>query len=188
LVTAVNPQSAATDLGQSIPYEVAQLLIYQAAGDRFETFPWWLSEGLGLTFQATVNPTFEQVLDEAVENESTIALWQLCQPPSETGHNEMLGQAQSASTIAFIRNQYGDAKLKELVRSSALGNDCQAGIERALDMDLDQLESAWFRTYRSPSGLEQFIMDYGLWILILLAGFAGALLLIRYSTRSENQG
>lgn len=185
-VTAVNPQSAVTDLGQSIPYELAHQLIYQAAGEQYNQFPWWLSEGIGTLFQSRRDPSHETVLDDAVRTESTLALWQLCRSPRETGLDDDLARAQSASTTAYIRERYGDQKLSELVQSHIEGNDCETGVQRTLGMTLDQLETAWLDGYGEPTLLEQFVINYGLWLLLLLVGFSLAFLIIRFSTRGNS--
>jgi hypothetical protein len=185
-VTAVNPQSAVSDLGQSIPYELAHLLLYQAAGEHYDDFPWWMSEGLGMLFQTEANPSYEQKLDEAVHTESTIPLWQLCESPEVSGNDNILSRAQSASTVFYIRNRYGDQKLEELVQSYARGNDCQIGVQRVLGMSLDQLEEAWLTGYGSPSPIIQILNDTGLWALLLLGGFILALIIIRHSTRGRS--
>jgi hypothetical protein len=186
-VTSVNPQSAAADLGQSVPYEMTKLLLYQLAGEHYNTFPWWLREGLGTIFQARVNPTYSQILDEAVQMESTIPLRQLCEAPATTGTEEMLARAQTVAVVEYIRARFGDQRLADLVQSYARGNDCEAGLNRSLGLNLDQLESAWLNAYGPPSPLQYFFRRTGLWFLILIAGFAFAGLLIFFSTKGRNQ-
>lgn len=185
-VTAVNPQSAVSDLEQSVPYELARLLIYQMDGEHYSDFPWWLSEGLGTIFQTRPNPSYEQVLNEAVQSKSTIPLWQLCMSPEETDVDDMLARAQSAAVVKHIRNRFGDQKLADLVQSYAQGNDCNVGIRQELGTSLDQLDSAWLNAYRARTPMQQFFSDFALWFLILLAGFAFAIMIIRYSTRGRN--
>ena len=186
LVTAVNPQSAVSDLGQSVPYELAQLLIYRVAGESYEGFPWWLTEGLGTIFQSRPNPRFAQILDEAVQTDATIPLWQLCETPVDTGNHAILARAQSLSVVEYIRSRFGDQTLAELVRNYAQGSDCQSGVRRTLGMTLDQLEAAWLDVQRTPPAPVQLFNDFGLWTVILLAGFGLAWMLVRYSTRGRN--
>ena len=186
LVTAVNPQSAVSDLGQIIPYELAQLLIYRVAGERYEDFPWWLTEGLGTIFQFRPNPRSEQIMDEAVQTDATIPLWQLCESPVGTGDHAVLARAQSLSVIRYIRSRFGDQSLTELVRSYVQGSDCQSGVQRTFGMTLDQLEAAWLDSQRTLPASVQLFNDFGLWIVILLAGFGLAWMIVRYSTRGRN--
>jgi hypothetical protein len=186
LVTAVNPQSVVADLGQSLPNELAQLLIYRMTGERYEEFPWWLMEGLGTIFQSRPNPHFAQILDEAVQTNATIPLWQLCETPVGTGNRAILAQAQSLAVVEYIRSRFGDQTLVELVHNYAQGSDCQSGVPRTLSMTLDQLEAAWLDEHRTPPAPVQFFNDFGLWIMILVAGFGLTWMLIRYSTRGRN--
>ncbi len=186
-VTAVNPESAVADLGQSVPFELAQLLIYQIAGENYNIFPWWLGVGIGTIFQARTNPTYDQILDEAVQTETTIPLRQLCEAPEVTGNTETLARAQSASVVEYVKLRFGDQRLADLVQNYAQGNDCQVGASRALGVTLDQLEAAWLDAYGPPSSLQLFFRSTGLWLLVLLAGFAFAGLLVYVSTRVRNQ-
>ena len=186
LVTAANPQSVVSDLGQSMTYELAQLLIYRVAGEKYKEFPWWLTEGLGTIFQPRPNPGLAQIMDEAVRTDATIPLWQLCESNFGTGDHAVLARAQSLSVVNYIRSRFGDPTLAELVSDYAQGSDCQSGVRRTLGMTLDQLEIAWLDSQQNPPPLAQFLNDFGLWIVILLAGFGLAWMLVRHSTRGRN--
>jgi hypothetical protein len=188
LVTAANPESAVFELGQSIPYELAHLLIYQVAGESYEEIPWWLTEGLGTIFQPKPNPRFAQILDEAVQTDATIPLWELCETPVDREDRTMLARAQSLSVVEYIRSRFGDQILAELVRNYAQGSDCQSGVQSTLDMTLDQLEAAWLDVQGIPSAPVQLFNEFGLWIVMLSAGFGFTWMLVRYSTRGRNFG
>lgn len=180
-VTAVNPQSAVADLGQSVPYELAQLFIYQMGPEHFESFPYWLREGLGLMFQGRANPSHELLIEEALRSGTTLPLWRLCRPAAETGLDQSLAQAQSESVVRFVRERFGEKRTAELIIMYAKGDECQQGTEDALGISLDQLENRWLRAQRHPSALTQFLNDFGLWILIFLAGLLLAWTVIRSS-------
>ena len=186
LVTAVNPQSAVSDLEQSIPTELTRLLIAREAGENLESFPWWLLEGIGSAVQPRPSPSFAQLLDDATENDSAVPLWQLCEAPSGTNTRVMLARAQSLAVVMYIRNRFGDQKLAQLVESYAKGRDCPSGVEETLGVSLDQLHETWLKAYREPPALKRFLNEFGLWILIILAGFGLAWILIRYSTKGNN--
>ena len=112
-------------------------------------------------------------------------LWQLCEPPVGTSERAQLASAQSLSVVEYIRNRFSDQRLAELVRSYAQGSDCQSGVERSLGISLDQLQAAWLDAQREPPAAVRFFNEFGLWILILLAGFGFAWMLVRYSTRGR---
>ncbi len=184
-VTAVNPQSAVSDLGQSIPYELTRLLVAREASENYETFPWWLLEGIGSAAQSRPNPNFAQMLEKAVVDESAIPLWQLCEPPVGTSQRVMLARAQSLAAVTTIKNRFGDKRLAELVQSYAQGRDCPSGVEDVLGISLDQLQESSLDAYREPPLLMGFLNEFGLWILIVVAGCGLAWMLVRYSTQGR---
>ena len=183
LVTAVNPQSAPADLGQSIPYELTHLLLYRVAGEKYEDIPWWLTEGLGLTVQAKPHPNHAQLLDDAVRSDSTFPFRQLCLAPTEKGDKILLAGAQSTSLVDYILNRYGDQALAELISSYADGAECESALLQTLGITLDDLEEAWLDSQRARSVPGQFFAEFGLWLLLLLASLVLTGLLIWYTTR-----
>jgi len=178
LVTAVNPQSAIADLGQSLPYELAQLLLYRTAGERYENLPWWLTEGLAINVQAKPHPRHTQLLDDAIKSAKTIPVWQLCQKTVRIGDRALLASAQSNSLVSFILQRYGDQALADLISTYGLGDDCETGMGRVIGISLDELEKAWLKAQQPSSALSQFFTDSGLWLLLLLAGSALMVLII----------
>jgi hypothetical protein len=187
LVTAVNPQSAPADLGQSIPYELAHLLLYRVAGEEYKDIPWWLTEGLGLTVQAKPHPSHAQILAHAVRSDSTFPFRQLCLAPAEKGDKALLAGAQSTSMVDYILNRYGDQALADLISSYANGVECESAVFQILGITLDDLEEAWLDSQRARSMPGQFFTEYGLWLLILLASAGLTGLLIWYTTRGANR-
>jgi hypothetical protein len=187
LVTAVNPQSALADLGQSIPYELTHLLLFRVSGDDYLSVPWWLIEGLGLTAQAQPHPDHAQFLEDAVNMGSTIPFQQLCQAPTVKGNDAILASAQSASLVNYILARFGSQRFAELTASYANGVECKLAVQQILGISLQDLEEAWLNSQMQRSILEQIFSDYGLWLLILLIslGFTG--FLVWYSVRGTKQ-
>jgi len=171
LVTAVNAQTAAADLRQSVPYAVAHLLLYRATGANYERLPRWLAEGLATTVQAAPNPRYASLLETAVATQTTIPFAQLCAAFPQTEERALLAYAQSAALIDTLRARSGDGTLAELVRAYAAGADCQAGVRQVLGMSLEELDQAWLAGLQPRGPLAQFWRQNGLWLLLLLAGF-----------------
>lgn len=185
LVTAVNPQSAAADLGQSIPYELTHLLLYRVAGGKYDGIPWWLTEGLGLKVQARPHPDYAEILDDAVRSDSTFPFSQLCLAAMEKGDRVLLAEAQSASFVDFILNRYGDQAVAELISSYADGVECESAVLQTLGITLDDLQEAWLDSQRARSVTGQFFAQFGLWFLIILVSLGLTGLLIWYTTRDR---
>jgi len=186
LVTAVNPQSALADLSQSIPYELAHLLIFRVAGERYQNVPWWFIEGLGTIIQAEPHPRDEELLDAAIRSGTTIPLKQLCDAPLEKGDAALLAGAQSASLVDYILQRYGAQLLAGLISNYASGSNCQSGIRKTMGMTIEELEVAWLAAQQESSAPVQFLTDYGLWLLILLASLGLTGMIIWRTTRHRN--
>jgi hypothetical protein len=178
LVTAVNIRTAATDLRQSIPHEMAHLLLYQATGPNYDQIPQWFNEGLATYMESSPNPPYDLLLREAVNGRATIPLADLCQSFPDREEQALLAYAQSVSVIRYIQAQYGNQALRGLVNAFADGADCHSGVERALGFTLDSLNRDWLRSLEPRSPLAQFWQESGLWLLLLLGGFLFAGLLV----------
>jgi hypothetical protein len=183
LVTAVNPQSAVTDLGQSIPYELAQLLLFRVTGDDFNNLPWWITEGLSTIVQAQSNPRYSQLLEEAITSGNTIPIQQLCQKTERVGDRALLASAQSNSLANYVLQRYGDEALRDLVSAYVNGDECETGVRRKIGISLTELEEGWLMGRQQPSAFSQFFSSFGIWLLLLLGGTALMVLIIWFTER-----
>lgn len=183
--TAVNSQTAVADLQQSIPYEVAGLLLYRAAGEQVASIPWWLREGIAQNARPNNNPRHDQILLDAVAFGDTIPLWRLCQQPQETGLRQDLASVQSASLVSFITESQSTGTIPELLSATIQGDDCEQGVKRVLGYSLDDLEREWLDSLQEPSAAQSFINDAALWILLLIAGTILIFILLRATRQKE---
>lgn len=178
LVKAVNPRTAAFDLGIDIPHELTHLLLYRATGPGYENVPRWFEEGLATLMQATQPPDQEQLVREAIAAQEALPLPDLCRtfPTAET--HTGLAYAQSASVVDYIQSEYGNHALTEMIRAYSDGADCESGVRRVLDISLSQLEADWRAARRPLSPLETLWQRAGLWIALLGGGFVLMTLLL----------
>jgi hypothetical protein len=184
LLVSVNAKTAATDLRRSIPHELTHFRLYQATGANYDTLPLWFSEGLATTMEAAPYAGYEVLLKSALDSDTTIPFSELCYqfPPAE--ERALLAYAQSASLVDFIKTRYGDHVLRELVEAFADGADCQAGVQRTLQMSLDDLNQAWLGKQEPRPALVSFLVDNSLWLLLLAGGFGlSRLLFVNPSAR-----
>lgn len=186
LVTAVNPRTAAYDLGQSIPHEMTHLMLYDATGVGYEDVPRWFEEGLATFFEASPDPNFPLVVQDAIARQETIPFAELCEtfPPGED--RARLAYAQSLSLIRYIRAQYGNDSLTDLIQAFADGADCHSGPDRVLGVTLDRLNAEWLEHEQPLSPAARFWQQNGLWVVLLGGGFAlMGLLLLPLKRESE---
>ena len=171
LVTAVNPRTAALDLGQSIPHELSHLLLYRATGAQYESVPRWFDEGLATNVEMTPDAGNRGLLREAIAGQATIPIAQLCATFPASESDVRLAYAQSAALVQYMRNEYGTQALRELVAAYADGAGCDGGVRRVLGISMEELEMHWLARERPVSPMAQFLRMNGLWVALAGGGF-----------------
>lgn len=185
LVTAVNPQTAATELGQSLPPAVVDLLAAQTAGGAAAQ-PWWLLAGLGGRLQGQRDPRSEALLAEALAAGTTTPLAALCAAPAQTGDAALLAEAQSTAVLDYVLRTRGETAVRALAAAYDGGADCAAGLVQALGQSPDELHTAWLNAAAPRSPLSGFWSEFGLYLLLLLGGGLMAVLIYRVTRRGED--
>lgn len=181
LVTVINPRTAPTDLRQSLPHELMHLALYQLVGD---DVPHWFNEGLATHVQALPPAQYERLVETAKAEQAILDFATLCQqfPADEQG--ALLAYAQSAELIAFIEGRYGQRAIQQMVAALQDGAGCETAVLRTLNLTLPQLQQTWLgnqpATATKPTvSPNEFWLNNGFWLLLLLGGFGIMGLLIR---------
>ncbi|MFL7839120.1 MAG: peptidase MA family metallohydrolase [Candidatus Promineifilaceae bacterium] len=185
LLSTADESTAEIELPQSIPYEVAQLILYRAAGSSYSSLPWWFREGIAGSIRQNTNPQHEQSLAEAVQIGETIPFRDLCDQPQIPGLQQDLAAYQSASFVHFLRESPTTDKMPALLLAYLNGRGCEEGVEQVMGQTLDALEQDWLDSLTEPAPLESFFKNLMVWIIILLAGTALIFFLIWATIRKE---
>jgi hypothetical protein len=186
LVATANSQTAEIELPQSIPYALAKLLLYRAAGREYDSLPWWFREGIAGSIQEDNNSQHEQVLEEAIQNKQTIPFRDLCNQPQGTGAQQDLAAYQSASFVRFLTERQSTGTIPKLLAAYLSGSDCEQGVEQVLNTSLDELELDWLNSMQQKTPLFRFFSDLAIWIVMLLAGTILIVYLIVSTMKREN--
>jgi hypothetical protein len=147
LVSASAGPELQVELGRDLPHELTHLLIYNGASPNAASVPGWFNEGLAIMASAEPDPRLGAALDEATLADRLLPLESLCVntfaalPASDAA----LAYAQSESLMRYIHNLYGTAGVRNLMAAYADGAACDAGVQRALGLSFDALESDWKR-------------------------------------------
>lgn len=186
LITAVNPQSAAADLGQDVPYGITHLLLYRVTGEGYPSLPPWFSEGLATAMQAEPNPRYAQVLETAVVTNTTIPFEQLCAAFPPEPDRALLAAAQSDSLVRYVIDRYGTTAVRAITTAYAEGASCNVAIEQAMQRPLITLEQEWLAAQQPQTAVERFLSQFGLWILLIGVSFGITVFLI-WKTRRDRE-
>jgi hypothetical protein len=173
-----NPRTAVVELRRRLPHELTHLLMYRAMGTNYPNVARWFEEGLATSFEAVPNPNYDPALQEALADDTIIPFATLCQSFPESSTEQVYrAYAQSASLVQFIRTEYGDEALRQLIMAFADGADCDTAVQRALNQPLDTLIQAWYTSLR-PAPTVQLVNQNLFWLLLIIGGFALVSLLI----------
>lgn len=183
MVTAVNPRTAAEELGRNLPHELSHYLLYQAAGPAYDEMPYWFKEGLAVWAEDEQGGKEEQAMlvATAVANQATISLVSLCGPGPFT--DEALAAAQSASLVQYVQRRYGERGLSGLADAFIAGEDCATAVPAGLGQSLAELEVSWLAAQQPQPPWQRFLTENALWFLLLLGSFFIMVLLLRPAGR-----
>jgi hypothetical protein len=164
-VAAIPPDDRSlSNMKRVIPHEITHLLIYQAAGGSLGHVPSWLNEGLATLSEELPDPEAAIVLETALSQGGLVPLETLCGPfPLDTGEAR-LSYAQSGSVVSFIRDRYGRQGLVRLIAAYADGASCRGGVERALGVSLEGLETQWRASLQPRNKWRVFLEKAGPWL------------------------
>lgn len=176
LVTVVNQETAELELRQGMSRGLVDLLLYQGLNQYAYNLPPWVSRGIAGVVRGRRDAALDDALRSAVDNGTTIAVSELC---ASTSVESDLAIAESESLIAYIEEHYGEGAVRELVMAFAAGEDCTTAMRRAFQLTPEQLETGWLRAAGEDQG-GRTVAEIAVWLILILAGFGLAgLLLIR---------
>jgi len=129
--------------GETLWHEMAHVITLQLSNNRL---PRWLSEGTSVYEERRARPEWGREMDlpfaRAIDRKQVILLRELNAGFSNP-ETISLSYYQASLVVEHIVNVYGQAKLRELVRSYADGVDTEAAIEQALGVDIDALQASF---------------------------------------------
>jgi hypothetical protein len=174
VLVAISPEDGhRSHMMRVLPHEITHLLVYQAVTpDGYRYVPEWLDEGLATANERLPTPEHAVAIEEARDQGDLLPLQDLCVPFSPDPQTALLAYAESGSVVRFVRERYGAQGIRALLAAYGDGASCGGGIQEALDVSFNGLETAW-RTSLEPQApwrglIGQIGAWVGLWLLSLL--------------------
>ncbi len=131
------------EMDRKIPHELAHILTYDLARERYPKLPVWLREGIASRAELSVNPDYGRAISLSAENGTLIPFGELCGSfPPDSGR-AFLAYAQSEAFTRYFIEKYGQAGLLALINAYGDGLDCEQGALRATGKPLSQLQAEW---------------------------------------------
>jgi hypothetical protein len=131
------------ELDRKVPHELAHILTYDLARERYGKLPVWLREGIASRAELSTNPDYGRAIALAAENGTLMPFGTLCGAfPPDSG-SAFLAYAQSEAFTRFLIERYGQAGLLALIQAYGDGLSCEQGAQRAIGKPLSQVELDW---------------------------------------------
>jgi hypothetical protein len=139
------PPNIASNWGRAtIRHELAHLVLGQfgrscVGGHR----PTWLEEGMAMYAEGEPSAEVTADLEQGLEENSFAPLRSLNGPFPAHGEEAGSAYSQSYSTIQFLREEYGQEKLREYILLLAEGESSDDALEQIYGFNVDGLEQEW---------------------------------------------
>lgn len=132
------------DWGTSaIAHELTHLLVYQMTANPYNELPTWLNEGLAMYAEGSLDPTYMTLLNGAISQDSLISVRSLVSPFSAYGSLSALAYAESYSLVEFLVDEYGQARMSELLDTFKGGSGYDEAFTKVYGFDMEELDSLW---------------------------------------------
>ena len=159
----------------TVKHEIGHLVIGRLTFNCLSSLPTWLNEGLAMVAEGAVDERAAAQLQEAIANDSLLSIQQLEGSFSIRTERATLSYAQSESLVRFLIENYGQAKMLELLTIFKAGMTPNDALQATYGFDSEGLELAWREAIGAeatsgalPSGMATAIPT------LALAGLAAA--------------
>lgn len=142
VLIAASPQNQDYGL-RTVAHELMHLVVHQLAFNCWSPMPCWLDEGLASWAEGDLEPSQQEMLDEAIAEDELLSLRNISSSFSAHSDRAHLSYAQSYSVVAFLISEYGRDKVLDLLAVFRDGATYDGALEQVYGFDTDELENLW---------------------------------------------
>ncbi len=137
----------------AIAHELAHLVIHQVISSGYGVgLPTWLDEGLAMYAEGELSTGMENILRQAVDNNSLLSVQSICSPFPTEAEAAYLAYAESYSLVDFLlEEQGGKAEMLELLDAFKQGSGYVEALDRVYGLSIEQLDSLWQKYVETKS-------------------------------------
>ena len=127
----------------AIVHELTHVLVGHLTFSCLGDVPTWLNEGLAVYSEGVPDPSTQQYLEDAIENNTLVTIRSLSAGFSEVSDKAYLSYSQSYSITKFLIESYGQEKMTSLLVSLRDGLTIDEALTQTYGLDIDSLEVGW---------------------------------------------
>jgi len=143
LLAAASGAEGRRPLAVLLPHEIVHILLGAKWKSACTLLPLWLVEGMAAGYEMEPRPEADQALRQAARAGGLIPLQTLCTVFPAEESSAMLAYAESKSFVAFLKETYGLAAVRQAMAAYADGAECGHGLETSTGRTLSELELVW---------------------------------------------
>jgi hypothetical protein len=150
----IRPDALTLDL-PGVAHELTHVIIGQITANPYNYIPFWLNEGLAVHVQfpqGNLPSEFSTALSNAINNNNFISIRSLSDPFSAFPDKAYLSYAESVSIVTYLINQYGSAKMEQLLNTFQQGSTYDEALQANYGFDMDGLFTQWKAWVTSENG------------------------------------
>ncbi len=131
---------------RAVTHELSHMVVYQVTYSPLSNVPAWLDEGLAMYAEGDLLSNFSDNLKKAISDDALYSIPSISGNfPAATEEAE-LAYAQSYSLVAFLIEQFGSAKMQQLLQAFSQGTRLDSALEEVYGFNSEQLETAWLES------------------------------------------
>jgi hypothetical protein len=139
-----SPTTSGRDFAtRAVPHELTHVVIHQATDNPYGDIPQWLSEGLAMYYEGSLEGTYQSQLDQAVKRNRLLTLKTISSNFPADSNQATLSYAESYSVVKFIYDKYGKDKMASLLKIFAEGSTYDGALQSALGVTTNDLDKEW---------------------------------------------
>ena len=127
----------------AIVHELTHVLVGNLTFSCLGDVPTWLNEGLAVYSEGELDPSYEQSLEDAIQNDSILSIRSLNAGFSEVSDMAHLSYSQSYSITKFLIEMHGQEKITSLLVALRDGLTIDEALTQTYGFNIDGLEDAW---------------------------------------------
>ncbi len=128
---------------RAVTHEISHMVIYQETYSPLSNVPTWLDEGLAVYSEGELESHFKQNLEKAILNENLFSIQSISGSFPSASDEAELAYAQSYSLVEFLIENFGSAKIQQLLQAFSDGINLDNALTEIYGFDSEKLEIDW---------------------------------------------